>query len=361
MVTVLLLLFSISMANGLTEGLFAKCHLSLLSSGVDINSFYPLATEPQSLPLLRVSDKPNDLGSCVVILSGCDCGCKNTETAILAEVHGWNKSCIVWDSSVMAAEQRTVNTDQGGDGSIAVMTINKNAITGAAPTESLADVLAAQNMAPVFRPQVPRAVMVDSQAEIMELITTTVTTAAPTTASPFQKQRDAYDELRILAVVQSYLDSVTNDAPEARHLDSELDALASDSLGVNITDTTTTDASTISDFPTTVDSTTTVKADIQSDHLNDNTTPISKQEYNGLFDQVSSWRSKYFVVLGFFLCFTIIFVIVIAILCVKLKNAQAGVNPGNLSPGPGCDTEPLTPNPQGQSGNFNFDDKSLPR
>lgn len=71
-----------------------------------------------------------------------------------------------------------------------------------------------------------------------------------------------------------------------------------------------------------------------------------------LKERMDGWRSKYFTILGFFVCFIIITIISILVLILKLKNVKErgaggrGDTGGNTSPGPGimCDEQaPLTP------------------
>jgi len=329
------------------------CHLSLKDSGKDLNDYYPGAADPTSLPLLRISS-PNygDSDSCVLVLTDCvNCGCLSGKTAILTQAHGWNMSCVDLDPTLLAADARTIGRGNNRDRADSATVLTNRALVGGLPTESLESILIAETDAPVFQPRI--AVVQAPVATTTPIVTATPTTVLP----PMMKQRDAYDELRILSVVQSYL-SLANidDGPDARNLDAE-----DDFATMPANDTTTATATTLASetttgaAPTTVKdkSTTAKRKDVQHDDKDDdNSFLISNEEYLDVVDQMSSWRNKYFVVLGFFLCFTIIFVIIISILCIKLKKAQSG-NPGNVSPGPGCDTEPLTP--QVQEGNFKFD------
>merc|ERR1712212_424217 len=253
---------------------------------------------------------------------------------------------------------RTIGRGSNRDRSDSATVLTNRALVGGLPTESLESILIAETDAPVFQPRI---------AVVQGPVTTTtpIVTDAPTTVlPPMMKQRDAYDELKILSVVQSYLNSVNTDpdaGPDARNLDTEDDFATMPTNDTTTTTTTLASETTTGAAPTTVKdkSTNAKRKDVQHDDKDDVISIfISNEEYLDVIDQMSSWRSKYFVVLGFFLCFTIIFVIIISILCIKLKKAQSG-NPGNVSPGPGCDTEPLTPQVQG--GNFKFDDGSLRR
>lgn len=58
-----------------------------------------------------------------------------------------------------------------------------------------------------------------------------------------------------------------------------------------------------------------------------------KTEESQLLDNISSWKSKYFTVLGFFLVFLAIFLVVIVALIYKIRKSKAVTVPG--SPGPG--------------------------
>merc|ERR1712212_1096841 len=240
---------------------------------------------------------------------------------------------------------RTIGRGSNRDRDDSATVLTNRALVGGLPTESLESILIAETDAPVFQPRI---------AVVQGPVTTTtpIVTDAPTTVlPPMMKQRDAYDELKILSVVQSYLNSVNTDpdaGPDARNLDTEDDFATMPTNDTTTTTTTLASETTTGAAPTTVKdkSTNAKRKDVQHDDKDDDISIfISNDEYLDVIDQMSSWRSKYFVVLGFFLCFTI-------------KKAQSG-NPGNVSPGPGCDTEPLTPQVQG--GNFKFDDGSLRR
>jgi len=367
--TILLVVVAVTSSEILSSP--TSCHLSLKESGVSLLDFYDDPSTPLSLPLYRFKgnwDGAKSSDSCVVLLKDCvTCNCAQSKTPLLVQAHGWNMSCIEVHESVTAVDQRTIagrgeNKDQSNP-----VRSDSRSLTGIVPTKSLVNLLTAQNAAPVFKPAViSHEAVKPIENSQPEQITQQVKSKPrdedneeSTTTKP--KHRDAYDEMKILEAIGKYIDLV-NEAPEARLLDKNR---TDDGTTENVIDTTSTDATGTTDSITeSIDETTqsaTKKEpseDVQSDDYDDLFKPDSK--YDGLYDRVSTWRNKYFVVLGFFICFLIIFVIVIAILCIKLKNAQSGVNLGNVSPGPGCDTEPLTPQVQG--GNFKFDDDgSLPR
>merc|ERR1712126_150346 len=278
--------------------------------------------------------------------------------------HGWNMSWFHVDESVTIVDQRTI----GGRGEDKYQSIpvrpDSRSNNGVLPTKNPVDILVAQNSAPGFRPGVisPEAVKpienpqpVQIKPEVQEK-SNNEDNEESTATKP--KHRDAYDEMKILEAVGKYIDLVNNnphrnEAPEARNLDKDqTEDVTTDNVDKTSTDNTETTDSTTEYVTQTSQSAFTKDRsdDVQSDEYDDLFKPDPK--YDGPYDRVSAWRNKYFVVLGFFICFLIIFVIVIAILCIKLKNAQSGVNLGNVSPGPGCDTEPLTPQVQG--GNFKF-------
>jgi len=69
-----------------------------------------------------------------------------------------------------------------------------------------------------------------------------------------------------------------------------------------------------------------------------------------LTGQISTWRGKYFTVLGFFLVFLVIFLLIIAALIYKLRAAKDASPPSSPGAGSGCggtspgdDRAPLTP------------------
>jgi len=69
-----------------------------------------------------------------------------------------------------------------------------------------------------------------------------------------------------------------------------------------------------------------------------------------LTGQISTWRGKYFTVLGFFLVFLVLFLLIIAALIYKLRAAKdasppssPGASHGCGGPSPGDDRAPLTP------------------
>merc|ERR1712083_914092 len=144
------------------------------------------------------------------------------------------------------------------------------------------------------------------------------------------------------------------------------------------TTTTTSTTTTTTEVPKTAESTTEKAGSRLDDSDDDSYTlkPENKADTEVLedpekgssqfFSQLESWRSKYFTVLGFFICF-----IVIIVLVIKLKSARQegflNVNGGNVSPGPGTDrcfgreTDHLTPSARPQA-SFSFrDQQSLPR
>jgi len=98
-------------------------------------------------------------------------------------------------------------------------------------------------------------------------------------------------------------------------------------------------------------------ADTKSSDGKDDEDSAPLSEFMAVFGQMTSWRSRYFVVLGFFIVFTIIFIIVIVILYLKLKAARKNGKP--LSPGPGSD-ELRTPMVNNEH-SFQFSDDALPR
>jgi len=80
---------------------------------------------------------------------------------------------------------------------------------------------------------------------------------------------------------------------------------------------------------------------------------------------LSSWRSKYYTVLAFFIIFLILFLIIIAFLVFRLKKSgSSGWLAGQpTSPGPRCwagngddDVTPLTPRDPPTHHTFKFDD-----
>jgi len=55
-----------------------------------------------------------------------------------------------------------------------------------------------------------------------------------------------------------------------------------------------------------------------------------------LSNEISSWRSKYFVVLGFFLVFLIVFVLVVAVLIYKLRKKEEALPPSSPGASDSC-------------------------
>jgi len=369
MISLLLLLGLAVCAEGLGKPSAIDCHLSLSSSGVSLDSYFPDRTEPLSFPLLRVSsgyfDSDGINESCVVVLADCTtCNCLSPTTAVLIQRLNWDMRCIELDASVFKVDRRTIGEDKPRLVSGSPLREDKNAVVGVVPSshENLQDILIKETASSAFQPRLnlfdvaveTYATGGDNLVEIARALPEFNSPGKPdqpqTTKAP--KQRDAYDEMKILNIMQNYIDKVES-GPDQRMLGADLNETTT-KMGGDYNETTT-------KIVETTETTAKYQKDTQSNDLdNGSLFSITDDEYTGLFDEMSTWRNKYFVVLGFFLCFTIIFVIIVAILCIKLKKAQSG-NPGNLSPGPGCDTEPLTPQVQGGGGNFKFDDGSLPR
>merc|ERR1712212_1332275 len=203
-------------------------------------------------------------------------------------------------------------------------------------------------------------------------------------------ETDAEDQLKALHVYSNLkhlvgddgeiarsLGSKTSDKAEATTLkddtenktDDDKDDRTEDSVGEDVT---TTQVSAVKEETTTKDD-----SDRQGD-VNEESLPELSPKYEmeqdgeetrNFLGQLDSWRSKYFTVLGFFICFLIIFVIIVLVLVIKLKAARSEgiLSMGNVSPGPGTDrcfnaeTDPLTPSGPAGSFKFNTSQHSLPR
>jgi len=395
----------------------SQCHVDLENSDVDLNEFYPSLDEPIKLPLLRYSYDWRGNGledSCAVVLENCEiCDCKDNETALLVQARDWNVTCKILPKAALAVDRRNIGDN---DDSKAVETSpiqpDKSELAGPLPSSSpdgaYSALRAQENAAPVANAPSNDASNTDGDAkdDSNDGDESNDESGAGDSADedsednskPAKKvkgETDAEHLLKALHVYSHLKHMVGEDGNIARSLGSKpsdredpevttmKDDAEDDKDEVDKDDST--DDSVGNDAPTTTASAakelkkTTEKGvsdrrgDMNEDSLPE-LSPKSEMKEDGLettkfLGQVDSWRSKYFTVLGFFICFLIVFVIIVLVLVIKLKAARSEgmLSMGNVSPGPGTDrgfhaeTDPLTPAGNAGSFKFNASHQSLPR
>ncbi|XP_023344210.1 uncharacterized protein LOC111713560 isoform X2 [Eurytemora carolleeae] len=78
-----------------------------------------------------------------------------------------------------------------------------------------------------------------------------------------------------------------------------------------------------------------------------------EEQHEVLVEKMDGWRGKYFTILGFFVCFIIIFIIIVLVLIIKLKNkkkkSRSNMGSPALSRGHIEEQEPLTPRDSGRT------------
>jgi len=359
--------------------------------------------------------------------------CTADETALLVEVLNWELVCQELPFHVSMVDQRSIgsdeNNEEAGTSSIQQST---GELTGAPASSSSTAVLAglqAQNKA--YDPEEteeseerPSGRSIDVAATTTVATTTTATTtAAPTTDLPDPKshESDGATEARAAvpeAAAPTSTTTTTTEAPvEATEptvvaaviepADEASDEEKSDisesneaSTEASATASSSTDAAEIEDEPESdvglQDDEYTLKPK-EDNSSEDKTQEDSEQDSDeeSLFedketrvdddvseepdqinlqrgihsDEAASWKSKYFTILGFFICFFIAFVIIIIFVIIKMKKKRAapptmiGATTGNVSPGPalersfhtGDENEPLTPAVPAGASTFKFD------
>jgi len=393
----------------------SQCHVDLENSDVDLNEFYPSLDEPIKLPLLRYSYDWRGNGledSCAVVLENCEiCDCKDNETALLVQARDWNVTCKILPKAALAVDRRNIGDN---DDSKAVETSpiqpDKSELAGPLPSSSpdgaYSALRAQENAAPVANAPSNDASNTDGDAkdDSNDGDESTDDSGAGDSADedsednskPAKKvkgETDAEHLLKALHVYSHLKHMVGEDGNIARSLGSKpsdredpevttmKDDTEDDKDEVDKDDST--DDSVGNDAPTTTASAAkekTTEKDV-SDRRGDKNeeslpelSPKSKMKEDGMettkfLGQLDSWRSKYFTVLGFFICFLIVFVIIVLVLVIKLKAARSEgmLSMGNVSPGPGTDrgfhaeTDPLTPAGNAGSFKFNASHQSLPR
>lgn len=360
----------------------ASCHFSFKSSNVNLLDYYPSLKSSKKLPLLRYTGVWNSTGvteTCAILLDDCEtCGC-NSE-ALLIEALGWQTTCIDLPSSVTAVDQRSLGVVEDSRFDALVQTDSdllsselptnfggmlSTLYTQSAPAGSVSRDPQQEQEQSNYMPNLIRNLLneVDALSSIgtpgarMMLASkdTTTTIKAPTTTikapTTTVKEPATTTEAKIDETTQPESDGTT--LPVSTTVKSTTTKKQAKVAEDSVEETTdgASDETTISSREP---RSTTVKDNRAAEEL------IAEQEqkHMSLKTQLGSWRSRYFVVLGFFIVFTIVFVIIIIILVIKLQNAKRGNNLGNVSPGPGIggvDTEPLTPQ---DHATFKFDDGS---
>jgi len=384
----------------------SQCHVDLENSDVDLNEFYPSLDEPIKLPLLRYSYDWRGNGledSCAVVLENCEiCDCKDNETALLVQARDWNVTCKILPKAALAVDRRNIGDN---DDSKAVETSpiqpDKSELAGPLPSSSpdgaYSALRAQENAAPVANAPSNDASNTDGDAkdDSNDGDESTDDSGAGDSADedsednskPAKKvkgETDAEHLLKALHVYSHLKHMVGEDGNIARSLgskpsdreDPEVTTMKDDAEDEKDDSTdapTTTTASAAKELKKTTDmGVSDRRGDINEDSLPE-LSPKSDMkdgmETTKFLGQLDSWRSKYFTVLGFFICFLIVFVIIVLVLVIKLKAARSEgmLSMGNVSPGPGTDrgfhaeTDPLTPAGNAGSFKFNASHQSLPR
>jgi len=372
------------------------CQLELKQANVDLNAYYPGLVGAKSLSILRYSGEWDGKGksdTCAVILDGCvNCNCGDN-TALLIQALSWTVKCIDIPKSVTAAQQRTVNQPDEQEKKEEPVHADEHELTGSPPPNSyrrlVADIL---NNSPsnddLPLPQVLPAAPDQAQ--------NTTTTEDPLIALVHQNQDQfenfAENAKAIGNAPQARMSGSVDNAETKQRSDPTATTKAStnqdapsadiettlappgDDTNANIkTESTSTDGSTTASttaspieedekefFELNADSKKVKEDKSKKEEEGEEEATTNSPEFLSVFGQMSSWRSRYFVVLGFFLVFSFIFIIVIVVLYLKLKEARKNGKVGNISPGPGDDNirTPMIPKDQQ---NFDFNEATLPR
>jgi len=399
-----LMLFGVVVSNHRSTAEVSQCHVDLENSAVDLNEFYPSLDEPIKLPLLRYSYDWNGKGledSCAVVLEKCEiCDCKENETALLVEARDWNVTCKILPKAALAVDRRNIgdkDDSQDEDQSSPIQPDNSE-LAGPLPSASAAGAYSALRAQENAAPAVNKDSAGTDRATTDDPINNS--SAGDSTdgdandksepAKHVKGETDAEDQLKALHVYSNLkhlvgddgeigrsLGSKTSDKAEVTTLKDDTEDKTDDDKYYTTEDVgkdvTTTQVSAVKEETTTKDD-----SDRQGDIINEESLPELSPKYEMEQDgeetrkflgQLDSWRSKYFTVLGFFICFLIIFVIIVLVLVIKLKAARSEgiLSMGNVSPGPGTDrcfnaeTDPLTPSGAAGSFKFNMSQHSLPR
>jgi len=414
-----LVVLGVVLSNHRSGAEVSQCHVDLENSDVDLNEFYPSLDEPIKLPLLRYSYDWRGNGledSCAVVLENCEiCDCKDNETALLVQARDWNVTCKILPKAALAVDRRNIgDNDDTKTVETSPIQPDKSELAGPLPSSSpdgaYSALRAQENAAPVANAPSNDASNTDGDAKDDGDESNDDSSARDSAdedsednSKPAKKvkgETDAEHLLKALHVYSHLKHMVGEDGNIARSLgskpsdredpevttmkdDTEDDKDEVDKDEVDKDDST--DDSVGNDAPTTTASAakelkkTTEKdvSDRRGDMNEDSLPELSpkseikedRMETTKFLGQLDSWRSKYFTVLGFFICFLIVFVIIVLVLVIKLKAARSEgiLSMGNVSPGPGTDrgfhaeTDPLTPAGNAGSFKFNASHQSLPR
>merc|ERR1712180_521918 len=409
MMILTLMLFGVVVSNHRSTAEVSQCHVDLENSAVDLNEFYPSLDEPIKLPLLRYSYDWNGKGledSCAVVLEKCEiCDCKENETALLVEARDWNVTCKILPKAALAVDRRNIgdkDDSQDEDQSSPIQPDNSELagpLPSASPAGAYSALRAQENAAPAVNKGsagTDRATTDDTDDDSNDDPINNSSAGDSTDrddksepAKHVKGETDAEDQLKALHVYSNLKHLVGDDGEIGRSLGSKTsdkaevttlkddteddktdkDDRTEDSVGKDVT---TTQVSAVKEETTSKDDSDR-RGDINEESLPE-LSPKYEMEQDGeetrkFLGQLDSWRSKYFTVLGFFICFLIIFVIIVLVLVIKLKAARSEgiLSMGNVSPGPGTDrcfnaeTDPLTPSGATGSFKFNMSQHSLPR
>jgi len=403
-----LMLLGMVVSNHRSTAEVSQCHVDLENSAVDLNEFYPSLDEPTKLPLLRYSYDWNGNGledSCAVVLEKCEiCDCKDNETALLVQARDWNVTCKILPKAALAVDRRNIgdkDDSQDEDKSSPIQPDNSE-LAGPLPSSSPAGAYSAlraqENAVPAVNKDASGTdrAATDDSGDDSNMDSNRDSSAGDSTdgdandnsepAKRVKGETDAEDQLKALHVYSNLKHLVGDDGEIARSLGSKTSDKAEVTTLKDDTDKTDGDKEDRTDYSVGKDVTTTPvsadkeeatkkddsdrRGDINEDSLPE-LSPKYEMEKDGeetrkFLGQLDSWRSKYFTVLGFFICFLIIFVIIVLVLVIKLKAARSEgiLSMGNVSPGPGTDrcynaeTDPLTPS---GAFKFNMSQQSLPR
>merc|ERR1712240_364595 len=322
--------------------------------GVDLNKYYNLAANKvKKLKLLRYKVDGDPESTCMIIIDNCEkncdrCNSENPHAVLLVENNSWKFKCTKLKDSITKAEQRSVNS---GSSKPSGQVYGGSGLNGGAIPDSDNDDVYNMDSFPVQSPSTRSTVDVshDSPDEIEEP----------------DESHDSPDEIEEPADLDELHSVVSDPQSGARSLGSEDLVVPTTIAAFSTTTTTTTTTTTSTETLTEAASGGTNKDKAEDKPASDDVSHDSPNEIEEpatgvTADELSGWQSKYYVVLGFFIVFLIVFVLICVFLYFKLRKKEAGSagyrgNTGNLSPGPHNekDTEPLTPGVNG-GGSFNF-------
>lgn len=297
-----------------------ECHLQMIKGdGVDLNKYYTLGQgQVKKLKLLRLTGEWSGTGqglstSCVIVLDDCqfNCICQGRTSAILVQAFNWEKWCVLLPNYITQSQRRSISKKSGSRSSTSSVYYGLGGLAQRALPSNLQETLdrlkVQEHLAVTKRTPTTPTNITSSTLSI-----TTTTATASTTPTP--------------AVELQSIDEV--DLPYGRNMEDK-----------TVTRET---------MPDVILSTSTVTEAEAAERLTDEKADLSTVE-----------KSKFYVILGFFVIFLIVSIIICVFLYFKLRKREEGSRGfrgmlGNLSPGPhNKDTEPLTPRVERSSFQFN--------